>query len=73
MVRYYHDAMLVVTESGSDLVGYGNYANVAEPDWAAGRVNRRLIPIMDALLAEGGFNYGRASNAVYITGASSRR
>jgi len=72
MVRYYHDAMQVVRKSGSDLVGYGNYANVAEPDWAAGRVNRRLIPTMDALLAEGGFMHGRASNAVYKTGASSR-
>jgi hypothetical protein len=72
MVKYYHDAMQIVRKGGSDLVGYGNYANVAEPDWAAGRVNRRLIPEMDALLAEGGFMYGRASKAVYKTGASSR-
>jgi len=72
MVRYYHDAMQVIRSCGSDLVGYGNYANVAEPDWAAGRVNRRLIPEMDALLAEGGFMYGRAGNSVYKTGASSR-
>lgn len=72
MVRFYHDAMQVVRKGGSNLVGYGNYANVAEPDWAAGRVNRRLISEMDALLAEGGFIYGRASKAVYKTGASSR-
>jgi len=72
MVRYYHDAMQVVRKGGSDVVGYGNCANVAEPDWAAGRANRRLIAEMDALLAEGGFMGGRPSKAIYKTGASSR-
>ncbi len=72
MVRYYHDAMKVIRSARPGIVGYANYANVAEPDWAAGRANRRLIPEMDALLAEGGFMYGRVSRAIFKTGASSR-
>ncbi len=72
MVRYYRDAMHVIRTARPGIVGYANYANVAEPDWAAGRANRRLIPEMDALLAEGGFMYGRASKAIFKTGASSR-
>ena len=72
MVRYYRDATHVVRTNREGAVVYGNYANVAEPDWAAGRSNRLLIPEMDALLAEGGFMYGRASKAIFKTGASSR-
>lgn len=72
MVRYYRDAMAVIRAARPGIVGYANYANVAEPDWAAGRANRRLIPEMDALLAEGGFMYGRAAKRVFKTGASSR-
>lgn len=72
MGRYYRDAMGVIRRCRPGVVGYGNCANVAEPDWAAGRVNRLLVPEMDALLAEGGFMYGRVAKALFKTGASSR-
>ncbi|MFA6107257.1 MAG: alpha-amylase family protein [Candidatus Latescibacterota bacterium] len=72
MDRYYRDAMEVLHRTRPGVVGYGNCANAAEPDWAAGRVNRRMVPLTDVLAAEGGFMYGRAAKAILKTGASSR-
>jgi hypothetical protein len=72
MRRYYADAMAVLRRCRPEVVGYGNCANASEPDWAAGRANRVLVPLTDALLAEGGFMYGRAARALLKTGASSR-
>lgn len=73
MEDWYRDAMGVLRAARPGIVGYANCANVAEPDWTVGRSNRRLVPHLDALLAEGGFMYGRPADAGFFkTGASSR-
>jgi hypothetical protein len=73
MVDYYRDAVATIRRSRPGTVAYGNYANVSESDYSAGRNNRRLIPEMDGLLAEGGFMYGRPDlRSFFKTGASSR-
>jgi hypothetical protein len=71
--EYYRDAMAVIRRARPGVVGYANFANVAEPDYMVGRANRRLIRHMDCLLAEGGFMYGRVTESGFFkTGASSR-
>lgn len=71
--EYYRDAMAVLRKARPGIVGYANCANVAEPDYAAGRSNRRLLRHTDCLVAEGGFMYGRVTESGFFkTGASSR-
>jgi hypothetical protein len=73
MEDYYRDAMAVLHAARPGVVGYANCANVAEPDYTAGRANRRLMAHLDCLLAEGGFMYGRVTDGGFLrTGASSR-
>jgi hypothetical protein len=71
--EYYRDAMAVLRAARPGIVGYANCANVAEPDYTSGRSNRRLLRHTDCLAAEGGFMYGRVTEAGFFkTGASSR-
>ena len=73
MVDFYRDARERIRAARPGAVVYANLANVAEADWTSGRNNRRLLPHVDVLLAEGGFMYGRPSvQNLFKTGASSR-
>lgn len=72
LVDFYRESYALVKGMRPDACVYLNAGNLGEPGWLVGRANRRLMPYVDILVAEGGFMYGRVTSNMLKTTASSK-